>query len=46
MLIDKSERERDMIRFQSAIATRIWLDSFDTPLDIETTASVLFIYTK
>ena len=35
MLIDKSEQERDgMIRFQSAIATRIWLDCFDTPLDI------------
>ena len=34
MLIDKSERERDMIRFQSAIATRIWLDCFDTPPDI------------
>ena len=31
MLIDKSERVRDMIRFQSAIAKRIWLDCFDTP---------------
>ena len=34
MLIDKSEWERDMMRFQSTIATQIWLDCFDTPLDI------------
>ena len=34
MLIDKSEQEWDMMRFQSAIATRIWLDCFDTPPDI------------
>ena len=34
MLIDKSERERDMMRFQRAIATQIWLDCFDTPPDI------------
>ena len=25
MLIDKSERERDMMRFQSAIATQIYV---------------------
>ena len=31
MLIDKSEREQDMMRFQSAIATPVWLDCFDTP---------------
>ena len=31
MLIDKSERQRDMMKFQSAIATQIWLDCFDTP---------------
>ena len=34
MLIDILERVRDMMRFQSAIATRIWLDCFDTPSDI------------
>ena len=34
MLIDKSERERDMMGFQSAIATQIWLDCFDTTPDI------------
>ena len=34
MLIGKSERERDMMRFQSAIATQIWLDCFDTPPNI------------
>ena len=34
MLIDKAERERNMIRFQSAIATQIWLDCSDTPPDI------------
>ena len=33
-MIDKSERERDMMGFQNAIATQIWLDSFDTPPDI------------
>ena len=45
MLIDKSERVRDM-RFQSAIATQIWLDCFDTPSDIIglMTAPVLFNY--
>ena len=34
MLIDKSEQERDMMRFQNAIVTQIWLDGFDTPPDI------------
>ena len=34
MLIDKSERVRDMMRFQRAIAMQIWLDCFDTPSDI------------
>ena len=34
-MIDKSEWERDMMRFQNAIATQIRLDCFDTlPLDI------------
>ena len=34
MLINKSEQERDMMRFQSAKETQIWLDCFDTPPDI------------
>ena len=33
-MIDKSEGKRDMMRFQNAIATQIWLDCFDTPPDI------------
>ena len=33
-MINKTERERDMMRFQNAIATQIWLDWFDTPPDI------------
>ena len=33
-MINKSEREQDMMRFQNAIAPQIWLDCFDTPPDI------------
>ena len=34
MLINKTEWERDMMRFKSAIATQIRLDCFDTPPNI------------